>query len=268
MAYQRTTKFFQIPYMGVGDYLNEEDEGARAQIIDNLLYVATYGSTNCILVDGEYQVDPTTPSTLRITSNNSQTIDNSPVVFSAIVSGYLAYSISEVVLTDLSQGSVWNVYVQFSDEIKTQPEMAAVMASTDSPPEGSLLLATFDYTGTSPVLNSNPTGKTLYANLATHSLNSSNPHGSELTQAKLKVSESLEVSGFPIFPYTIIEVELNGLTPVTITPISTNIDPVFAQILPIGNIQGTSIYLNGTDVVVSSTSAGRVKVKIEGNKSL
>ena len=133
MAYQRTTKFFQIPYMGVGDYLNEEDEGARAQIIDNLLYVATYGSTNCILVDGEYQVDPTTPSTLRITSNNSQTIDSSPVVFSAIVSGYLAYSISEVVLTDLSQGSVWNVYVQFSDEIKTQPEMAAVMAAITAP---------------------------------------------------------------------------------------------------------------------------------------
>ena len=52
--YSKRTNFYQIPYMGYGDMLTEEDEGIQWTIVDNLLYAATFGVSKCILEEAGF----------------------------------------------------------------------------------------------------------------------------------------------------------------------------------------------------------------------
>ena len=266
MAYGRSTTFFDLPYMESGDYLTEADEAARAGKIDSLLYVATYGVQNAILVDGVYSLEDVTAEScsLTISTNSSvQIMPNTYAVFIAVVKKFLAYRTSEITVEGLLQGAVWRIYASYNDSMPSSPSQVTIEASQIALSGANhLLLATVDFTGASPVLD-HTTGKTFYANVANHALTSTNPHGETLTQADLNVTDELKISGNKTYSSKIMDVVLEGEPPMTIESSSTGLVPEFVTLMP--GSTGASATISNGDIVVSFSTTGTIKMKIEGD---
>ncbi len=270
MPYRNNTTFFSIPYMGVEDYLNEADEKKRADIIDSLLYISTYGCTNAILTDAIYTLSDITSDScsLSISSANSVEFTSGEnagkyATFTAIISGALAYRTSDFKIENLEIGSVWYVYAIYSDSMKNNPSSVQVQAFSEEKTDSNyLLLATVNFSGSSPVLD-DTTGKILYANLSQHTLLTSNPHGNTLSQTNLEVSRSLKIASFSVLPYVIMEVTLDGINPQTISSSTSGIIPEFVSLFTNG-LAGVTAIISDGQVIISSSTSGTVKVKIEG----
>ena len=266
MSYLKSTRFFELPYMGRGDVLNEADEALRANIIDGLLYISTYGVSNAIIVDADYSLDQVTENdcSLVISSNNSVKIMNSIyVTFAAVINKRLAYRSDTVTVSDLTQGSKWNIYAVSNDQMIQNPTNVSIIASA-SPMYGEnyLLLATVDFTGSTPVLDYS-TGKLFYANVSNHSLTSINPHGTNLIQANLSVSNNLSLGSHKIYPYEILNVNLDGSNNEEISSSSIGINPRFITVM--GDPSGIEISIESSNVIISSNEPRSITIKIEGD---
>lgn len=249
-----------------GDYLTEADEASRANKIDSLLYVSTYGVRNAILVDGVYTLTNITSEecSLTISTNSSvQILTGIYAVFIAIVKKFLAYRTNTITVDGILHGGIWYIYASYNESMETSPTQVTIESSQIAlSGENHILLATIDFTGSSPILDTT-TGKSFYANVANHALTSTNPHGETVAQANLNVTNEMKISGNKMFSSKIIDVELTGSSPMTIESSETGIDPEFVTVMP-GSTGATATISNG-DIIISFSSTGSIKLKIEGD---
>ena len=230
MAYSGKTKFYSIPYMRLGDYLTQSEEERRAKIIDNLLFVSTYGAAKAIIEDADYSLTNVTGSacTLNIASIAGE------YTFLAIVNYRLAYREGSIQL-ELSKGHKHYVYVTSTSSMDIDPTKCGITTRTIPINDtGYLLLAVVDYTGEEAILDTDA-DKQFLTNLAAHTMDATNPHGIVLHQSTLEITNKLSVKEKEIYPYVIYEIpsspgptpfaiEIIGMTPKFVTPMIEDLD--------------------------------------------
>lgn len=262
MAYGGKTRFYQIPYMVTDDFMTQDEEQRRAEIVDSLLFVATYGATRAIIEDASYSIqDPAIdPCVLNISPLGMT------YVFIVVVNGRLAFRTEPVQLT-LDKGSVYYVYCVYTNTVDTAPESCQIISSIEELNDPNhVLLCTVDLTGADPVIDTD-TNKQYLQNISSHTMDSTNPHGTTLTQDSLQVTQSLFVKGQEILPVVYYNIEastgttativsLEGFTPVFVTPMISDI--------AIGNV-ACKINADNTISVTNDGATGLpIKLKIEG----
>lgn len=248
--------------MRTNDYLTETEEQRRAAIIDNLLYVATYGASKAIIEDASFSLTNTAgdPCTLTISSAGSE------YVLMAIVNYRLAYRLQPIELA-LARGAMHYIYLAAADDMDINPELCSIVTSeTPFNDVGHLLLATVDYTEEEAVLDTD-TDKQYLANLAAHTMDYTNPHGTTLAQETLSVTKTLLLRGSEIYSHVLYEIasspgavpaiiQIEGMTPKFVTPMIED---------PDAGVIACKINADGTISVTNSGSAGKkITLKIEG----
>ena len=262
MAYSGSTNFYSLPYMRTGDYLTQSEEERRAKIIDNLLYVATYGASKAIIEDANYSLtDVTSPfCVLNISSIAGE------YTFMAIVNYRLAYRTGSLEIS-LEQGSKYYIYVSANTSMDVDPTKCTIKTSTTKVTDiNHLLLAIVDYTGSEAVLDTD-TDKQYLTNIAAHTMDGTNPHGTTLHQNILEVTKQLLVKDQEIFPYVIYEIpsspgsspigiSIPGMTPKFVTPMISDLDIGYVA-CKINSDKTISISNSGV-------SGKKIMLKIEG----
>ena len=263
MAYSGSTNFYSLPYMRTGDYLTQSEEERRAKIIDNLLYVATYGASKAIIEDADYSLTNTKSPfcTLGISSIAGE------YTFMAIVNYRLAYRKGLITL-QLEQGLMHYIYVTANNTMDTDPTKCGLKTSSVPIRDvNHLLLATVDYTGTEAILDTD-TDKQYLTNIAAHTMDGTNPHGTILHQNILEVTKQLLVKDKEIYPYVFYEIASSpGSTPVTIEVIGMTPKFVTAMIgdLDIGYVACKINEDKTISVCNSGVSGKKIILKIEGS---
>lgn len=264
MGYGKSSIFFNLPYMEAGDFLVESEEAKKANMIGNLLYVATFGATNAILTDASYELSQVIDGSCSLSIKSTNSVSILPSVYAtfiAIINGYLSYKVGEITIENITQGNKWYVYACCNEEMLVDASRAAIISSTSKYNDiNHILLATIDFTGSSPILDYT-TDKKFYANMSQHSITSTNPHGTSVTQADLNITNSLKIGLKSILPYVIIDVSLDGNNDVTIPSSDTGIMPEFVTIMGSNSV---TVTISNTNVIFSSDSAVSIKAKIEG----
>ena len=262
MAYKGNTRFYRLPYMTQGDILTEAEEQRRATILDNLMYVATYGATKAIVEEATYTLTDASSENCTLTISSA----GSGYVFLAIVNYRLAYKTDSIVL-NLERGRKYYVYLIDLDGIDINPERCSVLALTNQYTDIShLLLCTVDYTGDEAVLDTD-TDKQYLTNLAAHSMDSTNPHGTTLHQDTLNVNAELNLQGEPIYTTVYREILSTGTTPKVVQV--EDFSPVFVTAVPesldAGNV-AAKVNSDGTIQITNSGSTGiKIQLRIEGS---
>lgn len=266
MAYGGRTRFYQIPYMVTDDFMTQDEEKRRAAIIDSLLFVATYGATKAIIEDASYAVSNPSenPCTLTISPTGTS------YTLIAVLNGRLAFR-TDTIRLPLVKGFVYYVSCGYTTEMETNPEACRIAASTERTSDAShILLCTVDLTGDEPVIDADA-DKQYLRSIAAHTMDSTNPHGAELSQSTLRVNHALYVNDQEMLPavYHDIEsspgtaaatVKIDGMTPVFVTPMISD--------AAVGRVVCT---INGDDTI-SVTNDGAtglpIRLKIEGRYSI
>lgn len=263
MAYSGLTQFYKIPYMKRGDYITEEMEERRATIIDNLLYVSTYGASKGIVEDCRLTLSDTSEANCRLVLSPIST----QYVFLGIVNYRLAYLTSPVTL-ELARGYMHYVYASYSSGMETDPEACVVEPSTSALDDTShLLLAVVDYTGGQARIVEN-TDKEYLTNINAHTTDSENPHGQILTQNALRVVDSFEVKGRGMPPCVFMAIESGG-TSGTEVELPEGFEAGFVSAMPsslsVGSVACSIDNGNGTVTVFNSGEQGlEIRLRIDG----
>lgn len=267
MAYSGTTEHLELPYMETGDYLSGAEERRRASIIDNMLYVGTYGMRDAILMDAIYSLENITETSCRLFLRAS----GPRSVLQAVLGYRLLILRNSPQPLELARGAVHWIYLEKNSGFETDATKCSVVSRQNKLSEGlKLLLAKVDFTGTNPVLTTDASiGKKFFANMSGHALSTANPHGVELTQSVLNVTDVLRVSNEEVLPCKYRTIESAGPSGVTLEPIE-GFMPVFVIAMPADLSAGETACEIGSDgsiVVYNSGDAGvEIRLKIEGRR--
>lgn len=201
--YSRKTKFYGIPVMGEGDVMTEEQNLIQMNMIDSLLYAAAYGCGTALFDEGQYSV-------VNDASENVTTFSITPMKergFSlfGVVNYRLFYS-TEMISKTLLNGTMYYIYAEPNfPSIDTDATAFSVIDYTteqsledDGGNAVRIPLCVIDTTGDEPVIDLD-VNKTYAKNVTAHISDNTNPHGIELVQQRLSVTESLQMKGMPLY---------------------------------------------------------------------
>lgn len=204
--YKKKTTHYGIPYISKGEMMEAKEQERAAQIIDNMLYAATFGVDKAVFEDGNYR--------LNLESDGLYTLSIIPCngySFLGIVNYCLFSSTNIKKINNLRSGNKYFIYVFYQNDLSTNPENFILAARTDKIIDSSSLsihVATIDLTGIDPVIDENPYSKKYSTLVSAHMADDTNPHGRTLYQDVLQVVEKLYINGRMISPYEIIELDL------------------------------------------------------------
>jgi len=193
MIYSNKTSFYRIPIAMDGDLLNEADNVQQMQMIGNSLEAGNGIVTAGVIKEGSFVEIPDSGSGRKLLL---QPI--SGISIDSLMNGGLARSSAEISWEGLYSGNFYYIYLQtFNDDIFRDPTafvpvIKTIPVSIDN--NNFLYLATYDLTGESPVLNTNPFGKIYAYGFTKHISDQSDPHSSTWTQTNLTVTGSLNIN--------------------------------------------------------------------------
>ena len=196
MAYKKKTAIYGIPYISSGEKLSSSDEERKFRMIDNLLFAANCGVSKALFDDGDYKITDN--------KNGTYTLDIVPVLnytLLGLLNNRLFYSKNAVQFPNLRVGRFYWFYAVYDEDLNLEPskfrKMSSDLERAESPYE--LLLATLDLRGRVPVLNDEPTGKVYSQDVLAHMSDKTCPHGKDLFQDRLHVTEALSVNDKPVY---------------------------------------------------------------------
>ena len=260
--YKNKTTFYKIPYMGNGDILVEEDEKQQMTIIDNLLYAATFGASKCLIEDGDYELSDVTENSCRVKIK-----PYSEYTLLGIIN-YRLFMYTKVLSSILMmKGAYYYIYVQYSQNLDLSPTQFTLAVETrphDERSETKLKIAEVDFTGNYPILKYD-LDKVYAKNILAHTRDTTNPHGEELTQDTLKITNKLFIAEQEIYQviYSTIEskgqgepykLNLGHRTPVFVTAVGEDAS--------IGNIY-CKLLENDVEIVNSGAIGKKINLRIE-----
>lgn len=263
MAYSNTTRFYKIPYMGEGDILTEEQERIQMGAIDNLLYVATFGSTDAFLEEGAY-------SLVWNQANTECHLEISPLSEGSrsllgILNGLLFMSTATVSSETLYPDTEYSVYIEYSEGMETDSQNFSIVAYTETPDDDNprMLLCEIDTTGVGTV-NTN-VNKTYVPSVTAHANATANPHGRTLTQENLAVVSSVTIGGKPVnaVEYTSAVTAGNGSA---VTVNFTSSTPLFVTVYPQATGAGEIAWtISGSSVSIVNTGSAGITLNIRAD---
>lgn len=258
--YQKRTKHYGIPYISKGEMMEAKEQERAAQIIDNMLYAATFGVDKAVFEDGNYRLnlEPDGLYTLSIIPYNGYS-------FLGIVN-YCLFSSNEIKkINNLRSGNKYFIYVFYQNDLSTNPENFILSARTDKITDSSSLsihVATIDLTGIEPVIDENPYSKKYSAPISVHMTDDTNPHGKTLYQDVLQVVEKLYIKGRIISPYEIVELNLE--TNKTTYELNFDEKISFASYMNLSEPQNIWFNIEDKKITVNSEGkVGKIKIKVE-----
>ena len=254
MSYSNATRFFQIPVMGMGDLLSEEQEMIQMGILDSLLYALSYGSRCLLVEEGNYSISESKLNIAPVSSGGYSLL--------GIVNGRM-FGSNETIVVDrtLYSGNVYYAYVEYSSGLNSDIGEFTVSIYDDERPESELRLPLCVIDGTDGwAIDIDVAGKNRASSITTHIADSTNPHGVLLTQNELQIVDkaavkSARVSGSIYGTYT-----TEGATPVTVQ-VSTSGSVAFATCYPEDASAGTIAWtISGNSISFTNSGATGVTV--------
>ena len=257
--YSKKTNFYQIPYMGYGDMLTEEDEKSQLTIIDNLLYAATFGVSKCILEEGKYSLVEDEENAgfykLRLDPING---------YSAVgIINYRLYLSKEIRYSNsFMKGEHYHIYIQYDNLIEIDPNQFNIVYSYKELDDLDTLLkiCEVDYTGEEPVLILD-IEKDLSKNVLAHTKDSTNPHGKELTQDILNILSELKINENKIFSSIYDSVISNGTD--GIEWMKEGYKPIFIQVYPEDFCGEISCKIEDNKIIIKNNGNQGIKLNIK-----
>ena len=191
MPYLGKTTYYGIPIAMQGDALREDDNVLQMQMIDNLLQAATGIVGTGVIQEGVFLELPDEGSGASILLS-----PDGGISIKGVLNGGLCKSSSSVSWGGLSAGNFYYLYLKYTDNLYTDPtafEIVSLTVPVSTENLEYLYMATYDLTGGTPVLDSDPDGKVYTQGFLTHMGKSVDPHSDQLTQTNLIVTESLSI---------------------------------------------------------------------------
>ena len=214
MPYLGKTTYYGIPIAMQGDAIREDDNVLQMQMIDNLLQAATGIVGTGVIQEGTFLELPDEGSGASILLSTDGGIS-----IKGVLNGGLCKSSSSVLWDGLSAGNFYYLYLKYTDNLYTDStafEIVSLTVPVATTNLEYLYMATYDLTGGTPVLDTDPDGKVYTQGFLTHMGKSVDPHSDQLTQTNLAVSGSLNI-GLRIDESVTISQENTG----SITPLIT-----------------------------------------------
>lgn len=196
MSYRKKTNFYEIPYMGAGDRMTEQENAQQWTILDNLLYASTFGVDKCFLQDGAYQLQYKKKyCTLKI-----KPFYEDGFSLLGVINKRLFYSKNQQKVQPLLYDHRYYIYLQASQYINTNPQAFFINAYTvkQELTAYNLLLCVVETTTPSQIITD--VNKVYAKNLLSHTKDTTNPHGKQMHQYNLNVVNNLTLRGENINP--------------------------------------------------------------------
>ena len=263
MPYKNKTPFFNIPYMGNGDMLTEEQERIQMNTIDSLFQASLLGCTQSFFREGTFALEWNQGGTechLTITPSSSDGFS-----LMGIINGYLFRSTSKItVSTTLYADSTYYVYVEYLEGLETDAQNFAINAYTEEQTENSekMALCVVD-TSDGGTIDTNVAGKVYASSILSHIAGKTNPHGTSVSQDTLNVTTSLSVKGNAVKGtiYTSAFTAGNGSS---VSVSVGNATPVFATVYPASLTAGDIAWtISGSSVLISNTGSSGIALNIK-----
>lgn len=188
--YRQRTKILGIPVVGHGDRIWPETELLKYQIIENMLLAGTRGVRNCLFEEGDLKLESRDNGEfsviLRATGNTQCAV--------GLISGYYFEAPSQLEWNGLKAGKRYFLYLAGSAKILTEPSFVRTISSEYEKKDmakSSILIATADLRGETPVLDRYPDNKLYERDLVRHGKDSKNPHGESMEQDELIIRKNL-----------------------------------------------------------------------------
>lgn len=192
MAYNKKTSYFGIPYVSKGESVNGDEEEKATNIIENQLLAGMKGVKCSVFEEGYFKIIDNNDGTFLVSLSKHSTI----FALCGIVGGAYVESEEPIIWDGLEGGCKYFLYIQYTDTLFTDEHSFRLCFSTTPKSDNNglfLLMASVDLTGTNRIVNSNPDGKIYSNDIATHVVESENPHGEILNQNVLIVNEKIEI---------------------------------------------------------------------------
>ena len=192
MAYKKKTIFYGIPIPSKGDRIQEAEETIARNIIENQLLAGTKGVRCSVFEEGYF----------KLVNNNDGTYsvaliqNNARYALCGIVGGAYVESKEPILWDGLENGYEYYLYVQFTDKLFQDEHAFRVISTSTKKVDDNgifLLLAQVDLKSEEKKIETYPDGKIYSSDIASHSNDTTNPHGEKLIQDNLIVRESLKI---------------------------------------------------------------------------
>lgn len=263
MAYKKKTTHYGIPYITDGEAMDGSEEQKITQMIDNLLFAGNMGLAKALFDDGNYYMIKSGERTYSL-------VISCGASYSAI--GVLNYRLfctnKDIVFTDISPGSIYYIYLGYTLDLDMNEDKFVKIASRNKfskEDTTKLLMATVDFTGAEPIINENPDGKVYSDQIISHAANSTNPHGDQLFQRELKITEKLLLKDTEVFRTIYFTDVFPGVGTILTKTFASNV--VFVNIMPVELGYGEfAVQIKDNVVSISNTQAStsfKAEVRIQ-----
>lgn len=199
MSYKNRTPYFGIPFPSSGQGIYESEERRKYTIIENMLIAGVQGLSDVVYDDGQYSLG----IDADVATVSLQASFSYPSAEGLAGKAYFKAR-KEIKWEGMKRGGCYFLYIRPTTKTFEDPSDIRLVVSNRVLPPGAVLMATLDWTGESPILNSEPDGKVYSGDIAKHASDSVNPHGQNLEQDNLIVNEKLIVRGDLILQSSII----------------------------------------------------------------
>lgn len=188
MGYKLKTNFFRIPYMGQGDIMTQEQNSVQMSIIDNLLYAATFGCSKCLLQQGRYE------GTYDQYRSQAQIkiIPYEKFSLMGVLNYRLFYFEGVLDLGLFLLGKRYYIYLYYDEQLQNNPQKVSIRAFEQKKQitEYNMLLCVATVTYESIEIETD-VSKVYGKNILAHTQDTTNPHGEQLIQKKLVVTDEI-----------------------------------------------------------------------------
>jgi len=192
MAYSGRTSFYHIPIPITNDTLEESENIAQMQSIDNLLQAANGIVGTGVIEDGTYIGVADTGTGCKVLLNPV-----SGISIKGLLNGGLVQTASQIAWEGLFDETFYYLYLKYEKGLYNNTTTFSVVSETvpiDVDNLNYLFLATCNVTGGSPIIDSDPFGKVYAYGFTEHIATQKDPHSVSLIQTNAIVSESLNAN--------------------------------------------------------------------------
>lgn len=231
MAYKNITNFYRIPVMGQGDVMTEQQNWKQMSIVDNLLYAATFGCSQCFLQEGKYQIDDTSGNTVCHLLIKSY--DEKGFSLMGIINYRMFYSKNEQRIGPLYYGLRYYIYIEYDYIMQTNPQGFSIKSYTQRQDANEyrmlLCIIDADYGNTKIDTDVN---KVYSKNILAHVKDNTNPHGVTLYQDNVEIFNQLTLNNYPVYSSFYTSYITNNQGQFSLMVPNENMQIVFATAYP------------------------------------
>jgi hypothetical protein len=187
--YGKNTAHYKMPSYGKGDIISPELEFDKLQSIENQLLAGTKGIKCCVFEDGNYILRKESETKYKVLLTGT----GRKKAACGIVNGIYFEESSKLSWGDLKVGYVNYLYISGTIRLFEKKGAYRPFSSTFKRdlPKTACLMATVDLREGREEVDTKPSGKVSSMDVVRHTYSKENPHGENLIQKEITISEKL-----------------------------------------------------------------------------